>query len=188
MPTVEFESAEPLTTWRKKASARGEGIGRCPGGALRRRGGGTEGRTDDSKRGRSPRQPIPDRMAKTRRITAITGSRRDAWRLAAEAVLARTARTTRPRSSDGPLGQRGRRCLGRSGVVPVVGYHAPGHSAGQAACLKVMSCGGGEGGRPTLGAAATFGLVGELVAATGGGMLPLIWARLQPDWENPTSG
>jgi hypothetical protein len=37
-----------------------------------------------------------------------TGSRREAWRLAAEAVVARTARTTQPRPSEGPLGERGR--------------------------------------------------------------------------------
>ena len=37
-----------------------------------------------------------------------TGSRREAWRLAAEAVVAMTVRTTQPRSSEGPLGERGR--------------------------------------------------------------------------------
>ena len=70
-----------------------------------------------------------------------TGSRREAWRRAAEAVVAMTVRTTQPRSSEGPLGKRGRRCQGRPGVVPVMGYHAPGHSAGQAACLTAVSCG-----------------------------------------------
>ena len=114
-----------------------------------------------------------------------TGNRREAWRLAAEAVVAMTARTTQPRPSEGPLGKRGRRLQERSGVVPAMGYHAPGHSAGQAACLTAMSCGGGEGGRPTLRAAATFGLVGEPVAAVGGGMLPLIGACFQPDWGEP---
>jgi hypothetical protein len=39
-----------------------------------------------------------------------TGNRREAWRLAAEAVVVMTARTTQPRSSEGPLGERGRRC------------------------------------------------------------------------------
>ena len=48
-----------------------------------------------------------------------------------------------------------------------------------------MSCGGGEGGMPTLRAGATFGLVGEPVAPAGGGTLPLIGARLQPDWKEP---
>jgi signal transduction histidine kinase len=48
-----------------------------------------------------------------------------------------------------------------------------------------MSCGGGEGGTPTLRAAATRGLVGEPVAAVCGGMLPLIRAGLQPDWGEP---
>ena len=114
-----------------------------------------------------------------------TGSRREAWRLAAEAVVAMTARTTQPRPSQGPLGKRGRRGQERPGVVPVMGYHAPGHSAGQAACLMAVSCGDGEGGRPTLRAATTFGLVGEPVAAVGGGMLPLICVCLQPDWGKP---
>ena len=51
-------------------------------GALRRRGVGTEGRIDGSKRGRSVVQPIPDRMAKTRRITEreVAGRASD-WRL-----------------------------------------------------------------------------------------------------------
>lgn len=44
-----------------------------------------------------------------RRITARTGSRREGRRLAAEAVGATTARTTQPRPSKGPLGERGRR-------------------------------------------------------------------------------
>ena len=39
-----------------------------------------------------------------------TGSRREAWRLAAEVVVVTTARTTQPRPSEGPLGERGRRC------------------------------------------------------------------------------
>jgi hypothetical protein len=177
-------SAEPLGRRRRPASA-GKESDVCTRRALRRMGGGTERRIDVAKRGRSPRQPTPDRMAKTRRITAITGSRRKAWRLAAEAVVAMTARTTQPRPSQGPLGKRGRRCQERLGVVPVMGYHAPGHSAIQAACLIAMSCGGGEGGRPTLRAATTFGLVGEPVCAAGGGMLPLIRARLQPDWGKP---
>jgi hypothetical protein len=177
-------SAEPFGGRRRPASA-GKESDVCTRRAPRRMGGGTERRIDVAKRGRSPRQPRPDRMAKTRRITAITGSRREAWRLAAEAVVAMTARTTQPRTSEGPLGERGRRCQERPGVVPVMGYHAPGHSAVTAACLMAMSCGGGEGGTPTLRAAATRGLVGEPVAAVCGGMLPLIRAGLQPDWGEP---
>jgi hypothetical protein len=42
-----------------------------------------------------------------------TGNRGEAWRLAAEAVVVMTARTTQPRSSEGPLGERGRRCWKR---------------------------------------------------------------------------
>ena len=177
-------SAEPLGRRRRPAPA-GKESDVCTRRAPRRMGGGAERRIDVAKRGRSPRQPTPDRMAKTRRITANTGSRREAWRLAAEAVVAMTARTTQPRPSQGPLGKRGRRCQERPGVVPVMGYHAPGHSAVQAACLIAMSCGAGEGGRPTLRAAKTIRLVGEPVAVVGGGMLPLIRARLQPDWGKP---
>ena len=114
-----------------------------------------------------------------------TGSRREAWRLAAEAVVAMTARTTQPRPSQGPLGERGHRLQERSGVVPEKGYPAPGHSAVQAECLKAMSRSGGEGGTPTLRPAATRGLVGEPVGAVPGGKLPLIGARLQPDWGEP---
>ena len=66
-----------------------------------------------------------------------------------------------------------------------MGYHALGHSADSAACLMAMSCGSGEGGMPTLRAAATRGLVSEPVAAVCGGMLPLIGACLQPDWGEP---
>jgi hypothetical protein len=101
-------SAEPLGRGRRPAPA-GKESDICTRRALRRMGGGTERRIDVAKRGRSPRQPTPDRMAKTRRITANTGSRREAWRLAAEAVVAMTARTTQPRPSQGPLGKRGRR-------------------------------------------------------------------------------
>ena len=48
-----------------------------------------------------------------------TGSRREGSRLAAEAVRAMTARTTQPRPSKGPLGERGRRLQERLGVVPL---------------------------------------------------------------------
>ncbi len=128
-------SAEPVGRRRRPAPA-GKESDVCTRRAPRRMGGGTERRIDVAKRGRSRCQPTADRMAKTRRITANTGSRREASRLAAEAVVAMTARTTQPRSSEGPLGKRGRRLQGRPGVVPAMGYHAPGHSAGQAACLR----------------------------------------------------
>src|SRR5207342_2414042 len=49
-----------------------------------------------------------------------TGSRREGSRLAAEAVRAMTARTTQPRLSKGPLGERGRRLQEGLGVVPLV--------------------------------------------------------------------
>jgi hypothetical protein len=58
---------------------------------------------------------------------------------------------------------------GRLGVVPLCGYHAPGRSAGMAARPMVMSCGGGEGGRPTWQLLATRGLVEEPVAAHAAG-------------------
>jgi hypothetical protein len=74
-------SAEPLTTGRRPVSA-GKESDVCTRGAPRRRGVGTEGRVDGSKRGRSEAQPIPDRMAKTRRITEreVAGRASD-WRL-----------------------------------------------------------------------------------------------------------
>jgi hypothetical protein len=134
MPAVEFESAEPLTTWRRPVSA-GKKSDVCTRGALRRRGGGTEGRIDGSKRGRSAAQPRPGRMAKTRRITEreVAGRAPD-WRL-------------RPYER----GRRGQHNLarakglwasvaitaGKAGVVPEKGYHAPGRDAS----VKVMSVG-----------------------------------------------
>jgi hypothetical protein len=108
MPTVGVGSAEPVEGGRRPVSA-GKRSDACTRRAPRRMGGGTKGRIDVSKRGRSPRQPRPDRMARARRITAKREVVGRAWRLAAEAVVVMTARTTQPRSSEGPLGERGRR-------------------------------------------------------------------------------
>src|SRR5450755_2588460 len=58
---------------------------------------------------------------------------------------------------------------GKAGRSAACGYHAPGRSAGKAARLMVMSCGGGEGGRPTCQLSATRGLVEEPVAAHAAG-------------------
>src|SRR5450755_3895482 len=58
---------------------------------------------------------------------------------------------------------------GKAGRSAACGYHAPGRSAGKAARLMVMSCGGGEGGRPTCQLPATRGLVEEPVAAHAAG-------------------
>jgi hypothetical protein len=104
----EFGSAEPIVEGRRPVSAGKQSDARTRR-ALRRMGGGTKARIGDSKRGRSPRQPRPDRMARARRITAKREVVGRAWRLAAEAVVVMTARTTQPRSSEGPLGERGRR-------------------------------------------------------------------------------
>jgi hypothetical protein len=108
MPTVGFGSAEPVEGGRRPVSA-GKRSDACTRRAPRRMGGGTKGRIDVSKRGRSPCQPRPDRMARARRITAKREVVGRAWRLAAEAVIVMTARTTQPRSSEGPLGELGRR-------------------------------------------------------------------------------
>ena len=108
MPTVGFGSAEPVEGGRRPVSA-GKQSDVCTRRAPRRMGGGTKGRIDVSKRGRSPCQPRPDRMARARRITAKREVVGRAWRLAAEAVVVMTARTTQPRSSEGPLGELGRR-------------------------------------------------------------------------------
>ncbi len=98
----------------------------------------------------TPEPVKPSETALALRVTPGEVQAADAVRAVIddEAVAAMTARTTQPRLSQGPLGKRGRRCQERLGVVPVMGYHAPGHSADQAACLTAMSCGGGEGGRP----------------------------------------
>jgi hypothetical protein len=58
---------------------------------------------------------------------------------------------------------------GTAGPSAACGYHAPGRSAGMAARLMVMSCGGGEGGRPTWQLLAKRGLVEEPVAAHAAG-------------------
>src|SRR5450631_4857258 len=78
----EFGSAEPVRTGRRPASA-GKKSDICTRGARRRRGGGTKERIDVSKWGRSAAQPRPDRMAKTRRITAEreVAERAADWRL-----------------------------------------------------------------------------------------------------------
>ena len=75
-----------------------------------------------------------------------------------------TARTTQPRLSKGPLGERGRHLQERLGRSAACGYHAPGRSAGMAARLMVMSCRDGEGGTPTRQLPTTRGLVEEPVA------------------------
>ena len=75
-------SAEPVRGGRRPAPA-GKESDACTRRAPRRMGGGTERRIVDAKRGRSPCQPRPGRMAKTRRITAkreVVGRRGD-WRL-----------------------------------------------------------------------------------------------------------
>lgn len=140
-------SAEPVIEGRRPAPA-GKESDACTRGALRRMGGGTERRIDNAKQGRSPRQPRPDRMARTRRITAITGSRREAWRLAAEVVVALTARTTQPRPSEGPLGGRGRRC-GRGWRSARYGLSRAGAQCRSGCVPHGHSRGGGEGGMPT---------------------------------------
>ena len=78
----ECGSAEPVRTGRRPVSA-GKESDICTRGAPRRRGGGTKERIDVSKWGRSAAQPRPDRMAKTRRITAKreVAERAPDWRL-----------------------------------------------------------------------------------------------------------
>ena len=58
---------------------------------------------------------------------------------------------------------------GKAGRSAACGYHAPGRSAGMAARLMVMSCGGGEGGTPTCQPPAARGLVAEPVAVRAAG-------------------
>ena len=75
-------SAEPVDRGRRPASA-GKESDICTRRAPRRRGGGTKERISVSKWGRSATQPRPDRMAKTRRITAKreVAERAADWRL-----------------------------------------------------------------------------------------------------------
>ena len=188
-----FGSAEPVVEGRRPVSA-GKQSDACTRRASRRMGGGTKARIGDSKRGRSPCQPRSDRMARARRITAKREVVGRAWRLAAEAVVAVTARTTQPRSSEGPLGEpgvlqlicerralRGRRLGERPGVVPLAAITRLGAVLVWAACLRVMSRGGGEGGRPTQVDRA--GWKGGSVRPPHGpcwGTRPLRCARFQP--------
>ena len=78
----EFGSAEPVGNGRRSASA-GKISDTCARGAPRRRGSGTTERIGVSKWGRCEAQPRPDRMAKTRRITAKReiAERASDWRL-----------------------------------------------------------------------------------------------------------
>jgi hypothetical protein len=78
----EFGSAEPVRKGRRPVSA-GKESDTCTRGAPRRKGSGTKERIDVSKWGRSGAQPRPDRMAKTRRITAKreVAERAPDWRL-----------------------------------------------------------------------------------------------------------
>ena len=78
----ECGSAEPVRTGRRPVSA-GKESDTCTRGAPRRKGSGTKERIDVSKWGRSGAQPRPDRMAKTRRITAKreVAERAPDWRL-----------------------------------------------------------------------------------------------------------
>src|SRR3990172_3191486 len=89
------------------------------------------------------------------------GSRREGRRLAAEAVGAMTARTTQPRSSQGPLGERGR-CFGEGpGVVPYGAITRRGVVPVRATRLHGRTTWHGEGGRPTrAGAGGSEGRVG----------------------------
>ena len=134
MPTVEFESAEPLTTWRRPVPV-GKESDMCTHGALRRRGVGTEGRIDGSKRGRSVAQPIPGRMAKTRRITEreVDGRVAD-WRLR---PYERRRRGQHNLARAKGLWASAAAAAGKAGRSAPKGYHAP----GRIASIMAMSVG-----------------------------------------------
>jgi hypothetical protein len=117
-PTVGVGSAEPVRKGRRPVSA-GKESDTSTRRAPRRRGSGTKERIDVSKWGRSGAQPRPGPYGKDSAYNREAGSRREGSRLAAEAVRAMTARTTQPRLSKGPLGERGRRLQERPGVVPL---------------------------------------------------------------------
>ena len=93
-----------------KASVCGEGIGR-----VHPQGSPAYGRwhraKDQSRKAGKVSSPAKTRpYGEDPAYNRKTGSRREAWRLAAEAVVVMTARTTQPRPSEGPLGECGRRC------------------------------------------------------------------------------
>ena len=113
----ECGSAEPVRTGRRPVSA-GKNRTYAPAGLL-----GVEAvaprKGSILKVGKvwSPAKTRP--YGKGSAYNRETGSRREGSRLAAEAVRAMTARTTQPRLSKGPLGERGRRLQERLGVVPL---------------------------------------------------------------------
>src|ERR1039458_1212743 len=114
-----------------------------------------------------------------------TGSRREGSRLAAEAVRAMTARTTQPRLSKGPLGERGRCLQERLGVVPLAAITRRGAVpvwlraswSGPLAAAKAASqpanCRRHEGWSRSPS------------PCTRWGTRLLICARFQPDWGKP---
>jgi hypothetical protein len=114
-----------------------------------------------------------------------TGSRREGSRLAAEAVRAMTARTTQPRLSKGPLGERGRRLQERLGVVPLAAITRRGAGAlwlraswsGPLAAAKAAS-------QPA-NCRRHVGWSRSPSLRTRWGTRSLINARFQPDWGKP---
>ena len=184
MPTVGVGSAEPVEGGRRPVSA-GKRSDACTRRAPRRMGGGTKGRIDVSKRGRSPRQPRPDRMARARRITAQREVVGRAWRLAAEAVVVMTARTTQPRPSKGPLGERGRRLQERLGVVPLAAITrrgvVPERLRASWSCLAAAAKAAGQ----PANCRRHVGWSRSPSPCTRWGTRSLICARFQPDWGKP---
>src|ERR1035441_5490542 len=103
-----------------------------------------------------------------------TGSRREGSRLAAEAVRAMTARTTQPRLSKGPLGERGRCLQERRGAVPVwLRASWSGPLAAAKAASQPANCRRHEGWSRSPS------------PCTRWGTRLLICARFQPDWGKP---
>ena len=114
-----------------------------------------------------------------------TGSRREGSRLAAEAVRAMTVRTTQPRLSKGPLGERGRRLQERPGVVPLAAITRRGAVpvwlraswSGPLAAAKAAS-------QPA-NCRRHDGWSRSPSPCTRWGTRLLICARFQPDWGKP---
>ena len=114
-----------------------------------------------------------------------TGSRREGSRLAAEAVRAMTARTTQPRLSKGPLGERGRCLQERLGVVPLAAITRRG--AVPVWLRPSWSCPGvaAKAASQPADCRRHEGWSGSRSPCTRWGTRSLRCARFQPDWGKP---
>jgi hypothetical protein len=114
-----------------------------------------------------------------------TGSRREGSRLAAEAVRAMTARTTQPRLSKGPLGERGRRPRERPGVVPLAAITRRGAVPIWPRASWSCSLAAAKAASQPANCRRHVGWSRSPSPCTRWGTRSLICARFQPDWGKP---